>query len=197
MKRFDAILDIMQYVDDEIIVCNIGFPSRELFEIKDRSKNFYMLGSMGLASSIGLGLAIANDNSNTNKNDFKKNKEKIIVFDGDGSVLMNMGSLVTIYNQNPKNLILVVFDNGCYGSTGNQCTYAQNIDLLEVAKSIGFKNCHDYNDIDFENILLDECEGPVFIHYKILPGNADSPIIDFSPEEIKTRFMNSLNTSNH
>lgn len=197
MKRFDAILDIMQYVDDEIIVCNIGFPSRELFEIKDRSKNFYMLGSMGLASSIGLGLAIANDNSNTNKNDFKKNKEKIIVFDGDGSVLMNMGSLVTIYNQNPKNLILVVFDNGCYGSTGNQCTYAQNIDLLEVAKSIGFKNCHDYNDIDFENILIDECEGPIFIHYKILPGNADSPIIDFSPEKIKTRFMNSLNTSNH
>ncbi len=110
---------------------------------------------------------------------------------------MNMGSLVTIYNQNPKNLILVVFDNGCYGSTGNQCTYAQNIDLLEVAKSIGFKNCHDYNDIDFEDILLDECEDPVFIHYKILPGNADSPIIDFSPEEIKNRFMDSLNTNNH
>ncbi len=81
MKRFDAILDIMKYVDDEIIVCNIGFPSRELFEIKDRSKNFYMLGSMGLASSIGLGLAIANDNSNTNEkgtnaDGFKKNKEK-------------------------------------------------------------------------------------------------------------------------
>ncbi len=206
MKRFDAILDIMQYVDDEIIVCNIGFPSRELFEIKDRSKNFYMLGSMGLASSIGLGLAIANDNSNinakgnnlkgTNENGFKKNKEKIIVFDGDGSVLMNMGSLVTIYNQNPKNLILVVFDNGCYGSTGNQCTYAQNIDLLEVAKSIGFKNCHDYNDIDFEEILIDECYGPVFIHYKILPGNADSPIIDLTPEEIKNRFMGALNFNN-
>ncbi len=76
MKRFDAILDIMQYVDDELIVCNIGFPSRELFEIKDRSKNFYMLGSMGLASSIGLGLAIANDNPITNANDFKKIKKK-------------------------------------------------------------------------------------------------------------------------
>jgi len=115
MERFDGIKDIMNYINDEIIVCNIGFPSRELYQIKDRAKNFYMLGSMGLASSIGLGLAMAKENSD----------EKIIVFDGDGSVLMNMGTLVTIFNQNPKNLILVVFDNGCYGSTGNQCTYAE------------------------------------------------------------------------
>jgi len=200
MKRFDAILDIMQYIDDQIVICNIGFPSRELYEIKDRSKNFYMLGSMGLASSIGLGLAIAKDNdfnnsNNINENNSKKSNEKIIVFDGDGSVLMNMGSLVTIFNQNPKNFILIVFDNGCYGSTGNQCTYAQNVDLLEVAKSIGFKNCYNYDDIDFKDILLKN-EGSIFIHYKILPGNANSPIIDLSPEYIKNRFMDSLNSSN-
>jgi len=189
MERFDGIKDIMKYITDEIIVCNIGFPSRELYQIKDRAKNFYMLGSMGLASSIGLGLAMAKE-VDYNKN--KTNSEKIIVFDGDGSVLMNMGSLVTIFNQNPKNLILIVFDNGCYGSTGNQCTYAENTNLLEVAKSIGFKNCYNYDDIDFGEILAKNQENSIFIHYKILPGNADSPIIDMSPNEIRDRFLDAI-----
>ncbi len=184
MKRFDGIKSIMEYINDEIIVCNIGFPSRELYQIKDRAKNFYMLGSMGLASSIGLGLAMSKDNIDT--------YEQIVVFDGDGSILMNMGSLVTIFNQNPKNLILIVFDNGCYGSTGNQCTYAENTDLLEVAESIGFKDCYKYEDIDFEEILAKKQENSIFIHYKILPGNADSPIIDLSPDEIRDRFMEAI-----
>jgi len=188
MERFDGIKDIMNYVNDEIIVCNIGFPSRELYQIKDRAKNFYMLGSMGLASSIGLGLAMARDDENNKEN---KN-EKVIVFDGDGSVLMNMGSLVTIFNQNPKNLILVVFDNGCYGSTGNQCTYAENVDLLEVAKGIGFKDCYRYENIDFGDILAKTQENSIFIHYKILPGNADSPIIDMGPDEIRNRFLEAI-----
>ncbi|RBQ22257.1 Sulfopyruvate decarboxylase subunit beta [Candidatus Methanobinarius endosymbioticus] len=205
MKRFDAIKDIMGYIKEEIVVCNIGFPSRELYQIKDRAKNFYMLGSMGLASSIGLGLAISKDNSNNNKDninninnlnsdkvDSNKGNEKIIVFDGDGSVLMNMGSLVTIFNQNPKNFILIVFDNGCYGSTGNQCTYAQNIDLLEIAKSIGFENCYNYVEINFEDILNKKQENSIFIHCKILPGNADSPIIDLNPDEIKNRFLKAI-----
>ena len=83
--RYEAIEDIMSYVDEELVICNIGFPSRELYEINDRSRNFYMIGSMGLASSIGLGLALS------------KPHEKVIVIDGDGSLLMNMGSLVTIF----------------------------------------------------------------------------------------------------
>jgi sulfopyruvate decarboxylase subunit beta len=193
MKRFDGIKDIMEHVTDEIVVCNIGFPSKELYEIKDRPKNFYMLGSMGLASSIGLGLAISRENIENIEKDEKDEKDKkVIIFDGDGSVLMNMGSLVTIFSKNPKNLILVVFDNGCYGSTGNQATYAQNMDLLEVAKSIGFKNAYNYEDINFGDILKNNQENSVFIHYKILPGNADAPIIDISPENIRDRFMKAI-----
>jgi len=105
---------------------------------------------------------------------------------------MNMGSLVTIFNQNPKNLILVVFDNGCYGSTGNQCTYAENVDLLEVAKGIGFKDCYRYENIDFGDILKKDQETSIFIHYKIRPGNADSPIIEMSPDEIRDRFLDAI-----
>ena len=61
MARYEAIKDIMKDIEDELIICNIGFPSRELYEIDDRDKNFYMIGSMGLASSIGFGLALARD----------------------------------------------------------------------------------------------------------------------------------------
>ena len=93
MKRIDAISKITQELDDELVICNIGFPSRELYHVKDSKTHFYMLGSMGMASSIGLGLAMSVD-------------RKVVVFDGDGSVLMNMGSLVTTYNQKPENLIL-------------------------------------------------------------------------------------------
>ena len=124
--RYEAIEDIMKNVEEELVICNIGFPSRELYEINDRSKNFYMIGSMGLASSIGLGLALS------------KPHEKVIVIAGDGSLLMNMGSLVTIFANNPANLTWIVIDNGAYGSTGNQDTYAQLIDLVDIAQSVGF-----------------------------------------------------------
>ena len=90
MARFEAIYEIMEYIDDELVVCNIGFPSRELYEINDRDENFYMIGSMGLASSIGFGLALARPDKD------------IVVIDGDGSLLMNMGSLVTIFANNPR-----------------------------------------------------------------------------------------------
>ena len=73
--RRDAIKKIMENIEDEVIVCNIGFPSKELYDIQDRVRNFYMIGSMGLASSIGLGLAIS------------KADEKIVVIDGDGFLL--------------------------------------------------------------------------------------------------------------
>ena len=99
-----------------------------------------------------------------------------------------MGTLVTIFSQSPQNFILVVFDNQCYGSTGSQCTYTTKVDLLEVAKSIGFKNTFVFEEeINFKEVL--NVEGPVFVHIKVKPGNANVPVIDMEPEEIKERFM--------
>ncbi|MEN6329345.1 MAG: thiamine pyrophosphate-dependent enzyme, partial [Methanobacteriaceae archaeon] len=120
MERIEALEQITSQLDEELVICNIGFPSRELYHVNDSPHHFYMLGSMGMASSIGLGLAMAQE-------------RKVIIFDGDGSLLMNLGSLVTIYNQSPRNLVLVVLDNECYGSTGNQCTYSSTTDLKKVA----------------------------------------------------------------
>lgn len=178
MERIKALEQIANQLKDELVVCNIGFPSRELYHVKDSPTHFYMLGSMGMASSIGLGLAMAQ-------------KRNVIVFDGDGSVLMNLGSMVTIFNQSPTNLVLVVVDNECYGSTGSQCTYTKTVDLKKIAESIGFKETFFYNNkIDFKPAL--DSEGPVFVHVKVAAGNADVPVIPMEPEEIKERFMEEI-----
>jgi sulfopyruvate decarboxylase subunit beta len=178
MARFEAIYEIMEYIDDELVVCNIGFPSRELYEINDRSRNFYMIGSMGLASSIGLGLALAKPN------------EDVVVIDGDGSLLMNMGSLVTVFANNPSNLTWIVIDNGAYGSTGNQDTYAQLVDLVDIAESVGFKNSYDFKNVDLKEII--KSDDASFIVYKTEAGNSKAPIIDLDPITIKERFMKSF-----
>ncbi|MEE1129906.1 MAG: sulfopyruvate decarboxylase subunit beta [Methanobrevibacter sp.] len=178
MARREAITEIMKNIDDELVICNIGFPSRELYDIEDRKENFYMIGSMGLASSIGFGLAIARPDKD------------VVVIDGDGSLLMNMGSLVTIFANNPKNLTWIVIDNGAYGSTGNQDTYAQVVDLCEIAKSVGFKNSFNFNDIDLKEII--GSGNASFIVYKTEAGNSDAPIIDLDPISIKNRFMDTI-----
>ena len=105
--------------DDQIISAN-GFISRDLFTTIDKASNFYMIGSMGLASSIGLGVALKNP------------KKKIFVFDGDGNILINLGSLTTIGSLKPKNLVHVIFDNSVHESTGSQPT---NTNFVSIEKS--------------------------------------------------------------
>jgi len=177
LTRIEAIERIVEVLDDEIVVCNLGFPSRELYSIKDSSRHFYMLGSMGMASSIGLGLALSQD-------------RRVVVLDGDGSILMNLGGLVTAAAQAPKNLVIVLLDNRCYGTTGSQCSYADVIDLGDVAESMGFNVIRFHKELDFKRALKED--GPVFAHVPVTPGNADVPVIDLSPEEIIERFMDEL-----
>ena len=128
MKRYDAIKKIITDLDDELVISNIGFPSRELYGIKDRNNNFYMSGSMGMATPIALGLSLALEE--------KSDDRKVIVIDGDGSLLMNFGELITVYAQNPSNLIIALIDNEAYGSTGSQETYTSKVNLSNIAKSI-------------------------------------------------------------
>ena len=174
MKRRDAIEKIIELIDDELIVCNIGFPSRELYDISDKEENFYMIGSMGLASSIGLGLALS------------KPERNIVVIDGDGALLMNMGALVTINACKPRNLTWIVINNGAYGSTGNQETYAKDLNLSQIASSVGLKS-YKFEEIDLKRIIEDDkCN---FIEFNCKPGNSTAPIIEMTPEFIKERFM--------
>jgi sulfopyruvate decarboxylase subunit beta len=175
--RIDAIKEIMKDVTDELVVSNIGVPSKELYQVKDRARNFYMIGSMGLVSSIGLGLALSQE-------------KKVVVIDGDGALLMNLGSLITAGKYQPDNLIWIVINNGAYGSTGNQETYAKNLNLVKLAKDSGFENAYEFEDIDFKEVLNDKkC---YFIEYKVDAGNTKAPVIDLSPEEIRDRFMDEI-----
>jgi sulfopyruvate decarboxylase subunit beta len=172
----------MDMVNDEIVVSNIGFPSRELFKVKDRARNFYMMGSMGLASSIGLGIAL-----NT--------KETVIVIDGDGSVLMNLGSLSTVSNYAPKNYILIILDDSSYGSTGCQPTHTGlKTDLSKLAIGAGIKSVHNIDGPQIKDTirLIKNLDGPHVLIAKFEPGNSDSPVISLTPIQVKDRFMEAL-----
>ena len=125
MIRSEVLREIAPIIRDHLVVCNIGLPSQELHMIDDQPTNFYMLGTMGLASSIGLGVALAQDKT-------------VIAIDGDGSILTNMGTLPTIANNVADNFILMIIDNGSYGSTGDQPTYAgKKTSLTAVARACG------------------------------------------------------------
>lgn len=177
MRRIEAIALAAGTAEaqDALLVCNIGFPSRELFAVNDRVGNFYMLGSMGLASSIGLGLALARPG------------RRVIVLDGDGSVLMNLGTLATIAHRAPKNYLLAILDNCCYGSTGSQptCTHL-GTDLEKIAKGAGVAGARTVTDAEgFSRALQD---GGVVV-MKVEVGNADVPVIDLSPQQLLSRFV--------
>lgn len=176
MKRMQAIALAAEAAaaQNALLVGNIGYPSRELFAVHDRPENFYMLGSMGLASSIGLGLALA------------QTKRKVIVLDGDGSVLMNLGTLATVAHHAPENYLLVILDNCCYGSTGSQptCTHL-GTDLAALAKAAGIKNVRK---VERPGDLAEALQGKGVIVVKVEAGNASVPIISLSPEEIAGRF---------
>jgi thiamine pyrophosphate-dependent acetolactate synthase large subunit-like protein len=126
MKRVEATRLLVAAIDAEPIVASLGHPAYDLFAAGDRPANFYTWGSMGLASSIGLGLALA------------RPELRVFVVDGDGSLLMNLGSLATIGWTRPANLVLIVWDNEEYGTTGGQDTAtAHGADLEAAARAMG------------------------------------------------------------
>jgi phosphonopyruvate decarboxylase len=127
MKRIDAIRLVAGCLKgDEVVIATTGKPSRELFSVSDRKKNFYMQGSMGHAASIGLGAALS------------KPKKKVVVLDGDGAVLMHLGILSAVGHYKPKNFYHVVLDNESYETTGDQDTTSSTTSFEKVALACGY-----------------------------------------------------------
>ena len=126
MTRLDATRILAATLGNDPVVASLGHPAYDLFATGDRDTYFYTWGSMGLASSIGLGLAMAQP------------ERRVVVLDGDGSLLMNLGSLATIGWVKPKNLVVIVWDNGVYGTTGGQDTATRHgADLEAAARAMG------------------------------------------------------------
>jgi len=187
MLRNDAICAIASELDGEITVTNLGVPCKELYACRDRDLNFYMFGSMGLVSSIGLGIAL-------------RTKKTVVTFDGDGSLLMNPNALLEISREAPKNLIIICLDNGAYGSTGSQETCAlRYIDLEILANACGIQNTAKVNSR--EGLIeafrkFRSMQELSFIHVILKPGNTKAPNIPLSPEEITKRFKETLKAEN-
>jgi sulfopyruvate decarboxylase subunit beta len=186
MIRSEVLKTLIPVISDKLVVCNIGLPSQELHMLDDQPTNFYMLGTMGLASSIGLGLALAQ-------------KDKVIAIDGDGSVLTNFGTLPTIANNVADNFVLLIIDNGSYGSTGDQTTYAgMKTSLTEVAKACGCENvieCQAEETADVLKAAL-ESDKMTIIVSKCESGNIPVKVIDMDPVVIAHRFMTEVKSRN-
>ena len=182
MIRSDVLKTLIPLISDELVVTNIGLPSQEMHLLDDQPTNFYMLGTMGLASSIGLGLAMAQS-------------KKVIAVDGDGSVLMNLGTLPTIANNQVPNFILLIIDNGSYGSTGDQTTYAGlRTSLADVARACGCDHVVECAAEDTAAAVKEAlaAEQTTVIVSKCESGNIKVPVIELDPVTIKERFMASV-----
>ncbi len=179
MIRNDILKSLIPVITDQLVICNIGAPSQELFAMDDQPSNFYMLGTMGLSSSIGFGVALVQEKS-------------VIAIDGDGSILTNMATLATIANNDRDNFILLIIDNGSYGSTGDQPTYAgQKTSLAAVARACGCGNvveCDATKTASALEAAITAKEMTVIVS-KCESGNVDVPVIDMNPIMIRERFM--------
>ena len=183
MNRLEATRRLLKHLSEEIVVANLGNASRDLWTAGDRPQNYYSLGTMGMPSSIGLGLALAQP------------QRKVVVLDGDGSLLMNIGSLATIATEKPANLIHVVWDNAQYQLTGGQTTHTgRGVDLAGIARGAGIRHVAEpCNEDEFETIIVEalKSDGPWFILAKVTaaPSSADIPI---DPVLLKHNFMRGI-----
>jgi sulfopyruvate decarboxylase subunit beta len=183
ISRAQAMAALLELLTDQpLVVCN-GFPSREVQKMADRPTHFYMIGSMGNAPAIALGVALA------------KPHKQVVTFDGDGNVLMGMGTLATVGALKPKNFIHVVFDNEVYGTTGNQPTISNVVPLDKVAKAAGYVNVErvlDREDLIYEFKDLLKKDGPSMLLIKVNEFAEDAGRVVLDPPEITQRFMKAI-----
>jgi phosphonopyruvate decarboxylase len=180
MTRLEATRIVVEVAADAAIVASLGHPAYDLFAAGDRPRNFYTWGSMGLASSIGLGIALA------------KPDVRVVVIDGDGSLLMNLGSLATIGLVRPRNLTVIVMDNEEYATTGGQPTpTSSGADLEAAARAMRVEATAT---VRTGQQLRDAIGSASFIVAKVEESvPIDKPPLDYVG--IKQRFMTAMGNS--
>jgi phosphonopyruvate decarboxylase len=177
-SRTEALRAVQRAVRaDDLIVATTGYTGRELYALEDRQNQLYMVGSMGCAAPFGLGLAWARPD------------RRVIVLDGDGSLLMRMGGLATIGYERPANLVHVLLDNEAHDSTGTQATVSHSVDLGAVARACGYPTVRRLGSAeDLEGALRVPADTLSFFHLKTRPGApADLPRPKITPREVATR----------
>lgn len=165
MKRIEALGILADLTAAHPVVVTCAATSRELASLKDSDNHFYLLDAMGLVGSVATGLALSLQDTPV---------AKVVGIEGDGSLLMNPNVLPTAGFLRQKNLLLVLLDNGVYGSTGGLPTYASRIDLPAMAAASGWNVAvaTDETSLREEYARLLTEDGPAFLYLRIEPGNA-------------------------
>ena len=184
--RLQVLEKISQFKDkNTLLLASTGKCGRELFEYDDSPNNLYMIGSMGYVSSIALGICLSRPDKH------------VIALDGDGALLMRMGSMATNGFYRPKNLLHVLLDNQSHDSTGGQDTVSGNVDFSRIAYETGYEKSMSVNDVEeIGNYIKQWKKNPVltFMHVRIKKGskkNLGRPTI--KPHRVKERFMSFIN----
>jgi len=190
MKREEALEIILDNLSDEtIVVSTTGKTSREIFEIREKNnqsheKDFLTVGSMGHCSSIALGIALARPD------------RQVVCIDGDGAMLMHLGSLTSIAGLKPKNFRHILMNNEVHESVGGQATAAKEINLSSVIESFGASDiffAESSSQLKHKVSEFLSSSKPSFLEVKICPGSRDDlgrPTIN--PVENKVSFMKFL-----
>ena len=183
MSRAELTRRLVARLDhEEAVIGGIGFANFELWGAGQRPQNFYMLGSMGLAVPIALGVALAQPS------------RRVVALEGDGSILMQLGALATVAGLAPKNLIVVIQDNGAYQITGGQPTAASVADLVAVARASGLaQSAWAADEGDFEEMVARALreDGPWVIGTRIDNAKPEATT-ERDPARIRDQFMRGL-----
>lgn len=183
MPRIDAIRVVRDAVAGQAaLIGTTGKIGRELYTLGHEANQFYVVGAMGTASGIGLGVHLAS-----------AGRKPVVVLDGDGAALMKMGTLATIGNAQPENLVHVIIDNEAHESTGGQATVSAGIDFAAIAAACGYRNLWRVDGTDDLAAAVAEAmrlNGPSLIHVKVGLGSApDLGRPGLTPPEVKDQFM--------
>jgi sulfopyruvate decarboxylase subunit beta len=160
MNRVELLQALARHVTDQIVVAAYS-TATDWLAVSDRPLNYFSFGAMGLASSHGLGLALA------------RPERRVVVLDGDGSLLMNLGTLVTIGAVAPRNFTHFVFQNGTYEANGGHPIPNIETDFEGMARSAGIKSCSTVADLSVFEAMVESLlgdEGPIFACLKVLQG---------------------------
>lgn len=181
MKRFEALKIILEAIPrEDVVLTSTGMISREAAAIADRKGLFSMIGSMGLLSAVGLGVALASS-------------RRVWILDGDGSALMDLGTIANIAEAKCSNLVHVVLDNGQYQSTGGQPTLSAEVDISRIARAAGYAwtETVDGVTIDAMQTILSR-NGPSCLVVKVDGGAEKVPRVDVEPTAMAVRFREFL-----
>ncbi|RUT02765.1 thiamine pyrophosphate enzyme [Dulcicalothrix desertica PCC 7102] len=187
-SRNQALKAIVRLTNPEetVIIATTGYTGRELFACFDRANHFYMVGSMGCASSLGLGLSLARPDL------------KVVVIDGDGAALMRMGNFATIGAYGGANFIHILLDNEVHDSTGAQSTVSAGVSFAKIAEACGYGAVFAGNDVALIDKLFATStqNKPLFAHLKIRAGTLDNlPRPNLTATDVLRRLMNYINSS--